>query len=86
MGLGHLQKWNGFGVSLVRQHMTKTKQHIHGAECCKQGHACTSHGSQHQHGPNCGHPAMKHDDHVDYIVDGHLHHPCMGHCDNHGTV
>jgi hypothetical protein len=23
---------------------------------------------------------------VDYLVDGHLHHPHNGHCDNHGPV
>jgi hypothetical protein len=26
-----------------------------------------------------------HDDHMDYVVEGHLHHPCMGHCDDHGV-
>lgn len=28
----------------------------------------------HQHGPSCGHTAVKHDDHIDYLHDGHLHH------------
>lgn len=28
----------------------------------------------HQHGPSCGHTAVKHEDHVDYLHDGHLHH------------
>ncbi|MEL7472600.1 MAG: hypothetical protein AAGK04_04720 [Planctomycetota bacterium] len=28
----------------------------------------------HQHGPGCGHTAIRHDDHVDYVHDGHLHH------------
>lgn len=28
----------------------------------------------HQHGPSCGHTAVKHGDHVDYLHDGHLHH------------
>jgi hypothetical protein len=28
----------------------------------------------HQHGPDCGHTAIKHDGHVDYLHDGHLHH------------
>jgi hypothetical protein len=23
---------------------------------------------------------------VDYVVNGHLHHPHNGHCDNHGNV
>mgnify|MGYP005849516093 CR=1 FL=1 len=29
---------------------------------------------EHQHGPNCGHTAVQHGDHVDYLHDGHLHH------------
>ena len=28
----------------------------------------------HKHGPGCGHMAIKHGDHVDYLVAGHLHH------------
>ena len=28
---------------------------------------------EHQHGDGCGHKAVKHGDHVDYIHDGHLH-------------
>ena len=27
-----------------------------------------------RHGPGCGHIAIKHGDHVDYLHDGHLHH------------
>ena len=27
----------------------------------------------HQHGPGCGHPAVRHSGHVDYLHDGHLH-------------
>ena len=37
-------------------------------------------------GPGCGHEAVPHGDHIDYLVDGHLHHPHDGHCDNHGPV
>ena len=29
----------------------------------------------HQHGPDCGHKGIQHGDHVDYLHDGHLHHP-----------
>ena len=28
---------------------------------------------EHQHGDSCGHKAVKHGDHIDYIHDGHLH-------------
>ena len=29
---------------------------------------------KHQHGPGCGHTAIKHKDHIDYLVDGSLTH------------
>jgi hypothetical protein len=29
---------------------------------------------------------VKHDDHVDYIVDDHRHHAHDGHCDDHGKI
>ncbi|CAA9338277.1 MAG: Zinc ABC transporter, permease protein ZnuB [uncultured Nocardioidaceae bacterium] len=37
----------------------------------------------HLHGPECGHPAVLHDDHVDYIHDGHRHAPHGAHYDEH---
>ena len=37
----------------------------------------------HTHGPDCGHIAIVHGDHVDYLHDGALHHPHKGHCDEH---
>ena len=40
----------------------------------------------HTHGPGCGHVALQHGDHTDYLVDGHLHHPHGDHCDDHGPV
>ncbi|MGB0416992.1 MAG: hypothetical protein ACPGKS_09095 [Coraliomargarita sp.] len=50
--------------------------------CCKQ----STHSDGHVHGPNCGHEAIQHGDHIDYIVDGRLHHPHGDHCDDHGPV
>ncbi|MET0998617.1 MAG: metal ABC transporter permease [Marmoricola sp.] len=38
---------------------------------------------RHEHGPRCGHPAVEHGDHVDYIHDGHRHAPHGGHYDEH---
>lgn len=37
----------------------------------------------HTHGPECGHPAVPHDDHLDYVHDGHLHAPHGAHYDEH---
>ena len=42
--------------------------------------------SGHVHGPNCGHEAVPHGHHVDYLVEGVLHHPHGDHCDMHGSV
>ena len=38
---------------------------------------------RHQHGPGCGHIAIEHGDHVDYIHDGHRHAVHGGHYDEH---
>jgi len=53
---------------------------------CTPSHACGGHDGAHAHGPDCGHAAVPHGDHVDYLVSGHLHHPCSGHCDDHGEL
>jgi hypothetical protein len=53
---------------------------------CTPKHACKSHDASHAHGPKCGHEAVPHGDHVDYLVDGHLHHPHGTHCDDHGPL
>ena len=48
-------------------------------------HACKGHEKAHKHGPSCGHPAVPHGGHVDYLVDGHLHHRHGDHCDDQGA-
>lgn len=53
---------------------------------CTPAHACGGHEAAHVHGPNCGHAAVPHGDHVDYLVNGHLHHAHAGHCDDHGPL
>jgi zinc transport system permease protein len=37
----------------------------------------------HEHDENCGHPAVPHDDHVDYLHEGHLHARHGQHYDEH---
>ena len=49
-------------------------------------HACGAHDGKHAHGAGCGHEAIPHGNHKDYLVKGHLHHPDHGHCDDHGVV
>lgn len=44
------------------------------------------HDGGHVHGRNCGHEAVPHGDHADYLIDGLLHHPHGDHCDDHGPL
>jgi hypothetical protein len=53
---------------------------------CTPSHSCSGHTQGHVHGTDCGHEAVPHGDHVDYLVAGHLHHPHAGHCDDHGAL
>lgn len=39
--------------------------------------------AEHQHGDTCGHEAVQHGDHVDYIHDGHSHALHGDHYDEH---
>lgn len=39
--------------------------------------------TEHEHGENCGHEAVQHGDHVDYIHDGHRHALHGDHYDEH---
>ena len=53
---------------------------------CTPSHSCEAHEAGHEHGPGCGHEAVPHGDHVDYVVSGHLHHAHGNHCDDHGPI
>jgi zinc transport system permease protein len=46
------------------------------------GHEMTD-DHPHEHGPDCGHVAVPHGDHVDYVHDGHRHAPHGRHYDEH---
>jgi hypothetical protein len=78
---GHLHHPNGSGVEEHRVAVGGAN-----AAACTPSHACGGHDKSHRHGPTCGHEAVPHGDHVDYLVDGHLHHPHGGHCDEHGAL
>jgi zinc transport system permease protein len=47
------------------------------------GHTAVAEDHGHAHGPDCGHPAVPHGDHVDYVHDGHRHAPHGSHYDEH---
>lgn len=53
---------------------------------CTPDHSCDSHDSAHLHSLSCGHEPIPHGDHIDYVVEDHLHFPHGTHCDDHGPV
>ena len=53
---------------------------------CADGHGCEGHAASHKHGATCGHEAVPHGGHTDYLVDGHLHNHHGAHCDDHGKL
>jgi hypothetical protein len=78
---GHLHHPNGNGVEEHRIEMSGANQGK-----CTPSHACGGHDKSHKHGAGCGHEAVPHGDHVDYLVAGHLHHAHGDHCDDHGAL
>ena len=78
---GHLHHHGSDGVE--EHHVDVSDANPSG---CTPAHRCGGHDSAHVHGDGCGHPAVPHGDHVDYLVDGHLHHQHDGHCDFHGAL
>lgn len=76
---GHLEHEEGDHVA---EHVIEVDK-AHPDQC---NHSAKGHDSKHVHGPNCGHQAVPHGNHVDYLVNGHLHHPHDDHCDDHGTL
>ena len=41
---------------------------------------------EHVHGPGCGHTGIRHDDHVDHLHDGELHHHGAGGVEQHALA
>lgn len=54
--------------------------------CVQINDTALDHEPDHVHGPGCGHEAVPHGDHICYLVNGRLHHPHDGHCDDHGPM
>ena len=55
-------------------------------DACTPNHACGKHDAAHRHGAGCGHEAIPHAGHMDYLIAGHLHHAHGSHCDDHGPL
>jgi hypothetical protein len=78
---GHLHHQEG---STVVEHVIAVSEI--NPERCTPDHRCAVAELGHQHGPGCGHEAVPHGNHTDYLVNGRLHHPHSGHCDDHGAL
>jgi len=76
---GHLHHPHGDHVD--EHKIEVSAQNPEGCHRTSQGH-----DSAHHHGPGCGHEAVPHGNHTDYLVEDHLHHVHGDHCDDHGTV
>ena len=61
-----------------RQHLTEPFD-----DEIPEDHHDVSEGHRHQHGADCGHVAVPHGDHVDYLHDGHRHAAHGRHYDEH---
>jgi len=48
-------------------------------------HNAKGHEAGHHHGAACGHEAVRHGGHSDYVVEGRLHHAHNDHCDDLGV-
>ena len=78
---GHLQHVHD---GLTEEHVVEVTEA--NPDRCSPEHRARGHESSHQHGPGCGHEAVPHGNHIDYLVGGRLHHPHGNHCDDHGPL
>ena len=68
----------------VAEHVIK--EGVANPSVCTPDHACGGHDAKHAHGTDCGHEAVPHGNHIDYLVNGHLHYLHGDHCDEHGPI
>jgi len=78
---GHLQHVRADRIEEHAIEVTETNP-----DRCSPEHRARGHESTHKHRPDCGHEAVPHGNHFDYLVNGRLHHPHGDHCDDHGPL
>lgn len=66
-----------------RQRMTAPFSSTPGDGAPDTDHTVVPEDHSHEHGDDCGHLAVPHGDHVDYVHDGHRHAPHGSHYDEH---
>jgi len=70
------------GAALRRRHRIRAPFEDPDPFASQAPHTTTG-AHPHEHGEHCGHPAVTHGDHVDYVHDGHRHAPHGDHYDEH---
>ena len=77
---------SGGTIVLLADRLLRRRRRRHGAGRPGPGEPRTARAERHdhEHGAECGHPAVAHGDHVDYVHDGHRHAAHEGHYDEHG--
>ncbi len=80
---GHLRHMRQDGT--MEEHTVPVSD-VNPDRCSPVDAAKQQHDDAHRHGPVCGHEAVPHAGHMDYLVNGRLHHPHGDHCDDHGPV
>jgi len=72
----------------IHTRATSTSTPSNSTASIPDGHTAPAdgHTSDHVHGEGCGHEAVPHAGHVDFLVAGRLHHHHGDHCDDHGPL
>ncbi|MFC6317052.1 hypothetical protein [Corynebacterium gerontici] len=83
-GCGHVAIPHGDHIDYLHDGHLHHKHEDHWDECghtdCSAEHEIHQ-DHEHTHGEGCGHVAIPHGDHIDYLHDGHLHHKHEDHWD-----
>jgi len=80
---GFVATWPIGVVLRRRQHLREPFATSPLAGPSHEDHTVVPEDHSHEHGDDCGHLAVQHGDHVDYVHDGHRHAPHGSHYDEH---
>lgn len=83
MGSGRSAITNAPGTTAQRHWLRRRRARVDGEDPRLAGSHVAAEAHPHEHGEECGHPAVEHEDHTDYLHDGHLHAAHGPHYDEH---
>ncbi|MBK8149177.1 MAG: hypothetical protein IPK58_13465 [Acidobacteria bacterium] len=87
---GHTKIKHGNHIDFVHRGHLHSIHDSHVDECVLEANevnpsSCAATDCECDHA-DCGHEAIPHDDHIDFLVNGRIHHRHGEHCDDHGPV